>query len=106
MLTVGDLVNGYNQDTEWLRQMDEFQATMGKLNMPWFPVAGNHDIYWRRDPKNPKTKPPREHEELFEKHFGPLWYWFEHKNTGFLILFSDEGHPAHLRLPASSVLVG
>lgn len=94
VMTVGDLVNGYNQTSEWMKQMQEFQDTMGKLKMPWFPVAGNHDIYWRRkDTKNPETKPPREHEENFEKHFGPLWYWFEHKNTGFLVLFSDEGNP-------------
>jgi len=94
VMTVGDLVNGYNQTTEWTKQMQEFQATMGKLKMPWFPVAGNHDIYWRpKDARNHEVKPPREHEENYEKHFGPLWYWFEHKNTGFLILFSDEGHP-------------
>lgn len=94
VMTVGDLVNGYNQTTEWMKQMQEFQDTMNKLKMPWFPVAGNHDIYWRRkDAKNLETKPSREHEENFEKHFGPLWYWFEHKNTGFLVLFSDEGNP-------------
>jgi len=94
VMTVGDLVNGYNQTTEWMKQMEEFQTTMGKLKMPWFPVAGNHDIYWRRkDAKILEAKPPREHEENYEKHFGPLWYWFEHKNTGFLVIFSDEGHP-------------
>lgn len=94
VMTVGDLVNGYNQTSEWMKQMEEFQTTMGKLKMPWFPVAGNHDIYWRRkDAKNLEAKPAREHEENFEKHFGPLWYWFEHKNTGFLVLFSDEGNP-------------
>ena len=93
VMTVGDLVNGYNQTEPWMKQMEEFQATMSKLKMPWFPVAGNHDIYWRKDAKKPEAKPPREHEESYEKHFGPLWYWFEHKNTGFLTLFSDEGHP-------------
>ena len=94
VMTVGDLVNGYNQTSEWMKQMEEFQFTMSKLKMPWFPVAGNHDIYWRRkDAKNSEFKPLREHEENYEKHFGPLWYWFEHKNTGFLTLFSDEGHP-------------
>lgn len=93
VMTVGDLVNGYNQTGPWLKQMEEFQATMGKLKMPWFPVAGNHDIYWRRDAKAPEAKPPREHEDNYEKHFGPLWYWFEHKQCGFLVLFSDEGHP-------------
>ena len=93
VMTVGDLVNGYNQTDAWMKQMTEFQATMGKLKMPWFPVAGNHDIYWRKSSRNPEAKPPREHEDNYEKHFGPLWYWFEHKQTGFLVLFSDEGHP-------------
>jgi len=93
VMTVGDLVNGYNQTDPWMKQMEEFQFTMSKLNMPWFPVAGNHDIYWRKDAKDPEAKPPREHEENYEQHFGPLWYWFEHKNTGFLTLFSDEGNP-------------
>ena len=94
VMTVGDLVNGYNQTGEWMKQMEEFQFTMGKLHMPWFPVAGNHDIYWRRkDAKIVEARPAREHEGNYEKHFGPLWYWFEHKNTGFLTIFSDEGHP-------------
>jgi predicted phosphodiesterase len=93
VMTVGDLVNGYNQTEKWMEQMEEFQATMSELKMPWFPVAGNHDIYWRKDAKKPEARPPREHEASYEKHFGPLWYWFEHKNTGFLVLFSDEGHP-------------
>jgi hypothetical protein len=93
VMTVGDLVNGYNQTAAWVKQMEEFRATMNRLKMPWFPVAGNHDIYWRRDPKDPEEKPPREHEEHYEKHFGPLWYWFQHKEVGFLVLFTDEGHP-------------
>ncbi|MBM3847105.1 MAG: hypothetical protein FJ405_12580 [Verrucomicrobia bacterium] len=93
VLTVGDLVNGYNPTDAWMKQMEEYQATMSKLRMPWFPVPGNHDIYWRADPKNPEARPPQEHEASYEKHFGPLWYWFEHKNCGFMVLFSDEGHP-------------
>lgn len=89
VMTVGDLVQGYNGNELWEKQMREYRETMAGLRRPWFPVAGNHDIYWRGD-----GRPATEHEANYEKHFGPLWYWFEHKQCGFLILHSDEGDPA------------
>ena len=89
VMTVGDLVQGYNSTPEWTMQMRQYRKVMSKLDMPWFPVAGNHDIYWRG-----VDKPPGEHEADFEKNFGPLWYAFKHKNAGFIALFSDEGDPA------------
>jgi hypothetical protein len=88
VMTVGDLVQGYNATPLWMKQMTEFRATMDKLTCRWFPVAGNHDVYYRG-----ADKPPREHEGNYEKHFGPLWYWFRHKNAAFFVLYTDEGDP-------------
>lgn len=88
VMTVGDLIQGYNDTASWLPQMREYKAVMGELFCPWFPVAGNHDVYWRGE--NP---PVGEHEANYEMHFGPLWYAFEHKNSWFIVLFSDEGNP-------------
>ncbi len=88
VLTVGDLIQGYNRPTEWQIEADEFKQIMNGLSMPWFPVAGNHDIYW--DFKDPQ-RPRQHHEQNYELTFGPLWYSFQHKNTGFIVLFSDEG---------------
>ncbi len=88
VMTVGDLVQGYNKIGKWMKQMREFQGVMNRLKMRWYPVAGNHDIYWRG-----KGKPAGEHESNYERHFGPLWYAFEHKNCWFVVLFSDEGNP-------------
>lgn len=90
VITVGDLINGYNQSEQWLEQMREYKGIMSHLLCPWFPVAGNHDTYWR-GPKG--AKPEGEHDSNYEKHFGPLWYAFEHKNCWFIALYSDEGNP-------------
>lgn len=88
VMTVGDLIQGYNQTPEWMLQMHEFRDVMGGLAMPWFPVAGNHDIYWRGE-----DRPEGEHEASYERHFGPLWYAFEHKDSWFVVLYTDEGNP-------------
>ncbi len=89
VMTVGDLVQGYNEAPQWLDQMREYHGVMESLTMPWYPVAGNHDIYWRGD----GPAPAGEHEQDYEEHFGPLWYWFPHKNSAFFVLYSDEGDP-------------
>ena len=88
VLTVGDLVNGYNARDAWRKQAAEYKAAMQKLRMPWLPVAGNHDIYWRG-----AGKPPEEHEGDFETTFGPLWYAVQHKQCWFVVLYSDEPNP-------------
>ncbi|MEL7237503.1 MAG: LamG-like jellyroll fold domain-containing protein [Planctomycetota bacterium] len=94
VMTVGDLIDGYNDDDEWLVEMREYKAIMSELLCPWFPVAGNHDTYWRpgRD-GDPNDRPENEHDDNYEMHFGPLWYAFEHKNSFFVVLYSDEGDP-------------
>ncbi len=88
VMTVGDLIQGYSERPEWMEQMEEYKSIMAELNMSWYPVAGNHDIYWVG-----KNTPQGHHESNYEEHFGPLWYSFEHKKTGFIVLYSDEGDP-------------
>jgi hypothetical protein len=89
VMTVGDLIEGYNPTPAWLEQAAEFKGIMDRLCCPWFPVAGNHDVYYRGP-----DRPAGEHEATYERHFGPLWYAFEHKGAWFIVLYSDEGDPA------------
>lgn len=91
VMTVGDLVQGYNTEPDWLAQMREYKEVMDRLVCPWFPVAGNHDVYWR-GPAGVEA-PRGGNQVLFERHFGPLWYAFRHKNCWFIALYGDEGHP-------------
>jgi 3',5'-cyclic AMP phosphodiesterase CpdA len=90
VMTVGDLVQGYNTEKQWVEQMKEFKSVMGELDCPWFPAAGNHDIYGIIDKE---TKKRTGNDKLYEKYFGPLWYAFEYKNYQFIVLFTDEGDP-------------
>ncbi|GAB5402095.1 MAG: metallophosphoesterase [Aureliella sp.] len=90
VMTVGDLIQGYNETPEWLAQMRRYREIMSELSMPWFPVAGNHDVYWRGKGEAPQGQ----HDSNYEEHFGPLWYSFQHKGSGFIVLYSDEGDPA------------
>lgn len=92
VMTVGDLIQGYNTEAPWMEQMREFRDTMAPLRMPWFPVAGNHDVYYRAGEGGP-PRPAEEHEGRYEMHFGPLWYAFRHKSAWFIVLYTDEPNP-------------
>lgn len=90
VMTVGDLIQGYGDRKSWLEQTESFLAETNKLTMPWYPVAGNHDVYWMR---NTEGRPNDHHESAYETHYGPLWYAFEYANCWFIVLHSDEGNP-------------
>ncbi len=92
VMTVGDLIEGYNTEEPWMEQMAEYKDAMAPLRMPWFPVAGNHDIYYRPE-KGGAPRPAEEHEGRYEMHFGPLWYAFKHKSAWFIVLYTDEANP-------------
>ena len=90
VMNIGDMVQGYNATESWLQQMHEYKAVMKILECPWYPTAGNHDVYGG---KFASELPRGQHEKEYEEHFGPLWYTFMYKNNRFIVLFTDEGNP-------------
>jgi len=79
VLTVGDLIEGYSKDptalaTEW----KELQGYVQKLQMPFFYVAGNHDV---SNPLGAKE---------WESRFGRSYYHFVYRDVLFLLLSTDD----------------
>jgi hypothetical protein len=79
VLSVGDLIEGYTTDEQMMAsEWKEFQGYVARLNMPFFYVAGNHDM------ANPTQ------EKYWKEKFGRRYYHFVYRNVLFLILDSED----------------
>ncbi len=79
VMSVGDLIEGYTEDTiELVRQWNEFDGFVNKLDMPFFYVPGNHDIT------------NQVMEDLYKERFGRTYYHFIYKDILFLCLNSED----------------
>lgn len=78
VISVGDLIEGYTEDpqqatTEW----NEFDSRVGRLDMPFFRVAGNHDL---------SSQPMV---EVWQERYGPDYYHFKYHDVLFIVLSSE-----------------
>ncbi len=79
VLSVGDLIQGYTQDTMQIRrEWEDFETKIDKLNVPFFYLPGNHDI----------TNLVMQKE--WEKRYGKRYYSFKYKEVLFIILDSND----------------
>jgi hypothetical protein len=79
VLSVGDLIEGYNEDKGmWALEWSEFEANTKRLEMPFFYVPGNHDL------SNPGML------ANWQRKFGRTWYDFVYQDTLFLALNSED----------------
>jgi len=77
-IDVGDLIRGYTNDRDLLIKMwDEFVRVTSEFQVPFFPVAGNHDI---KDELS---------QELYVQYMGELYYSFDYGESHFIALNSD-----------------
>ena len=83
VMTVGDLVNGYNARKEWLTQMTRVKRILAGLDMAWYPVPGNHDVRGGKGDRDGNV-------QEYTDHFGPLYYSFDYRFAHLVALFSDE----------------
>ena len=90
VFAVGDLVQGYSRDPAELgRWHADYLATVGQLEMPFYPTPGNHDLVGGlRDPSD------RSLVDEYRRRFGPLHYAVELELASFVILNTEDGEGA------------
>ena len=84
---VGDLVQGYSRNKEHVAQeRQDFLDIVGRLTMPFYPTAGNHDLVsGTRDTSDATFA------QQYRHMFGPLYYAVELDLASVVILNSEDG---------------
>lgn len=78
VVSIGDLIEGYTEDQAQIdAEWDEFEGFIERLEVPFFYVAGNHDM------NNAVMA------EAWRARFGPSYYRFVYKDVLFLVLNSE-----------------
>ena len=79
VMSVGDLIEGYSNDHRALiAEWEEIDASVDKLDMPFFYVVGNHDI------GDPASK------DVWRERLGRTYYHFVYKNVLFLCMDTED----------------
>ncbi len=96
---IGDLVPGYIRDMKrWESDIRRVKEALDRLEPPFFPVAGNHDVITG-------TGDPDDHraEELYKRYFGPLYYSFDCGPAHFICLYTEESLQSAPRFSARQI---
>lgn len=79
VINVGDLIEGYSDDSAELHaEWEESDGMIGRLEMPFFRTAGNHDI------ANETAQ------QVWRERYGASSYYFLYKDVLFLVLDSED----------------
>lgn len=78
VITVGDLIEGSKKNDVLVKEWQDFDGMTGRLAIPFFYVAGNHDVGTAESTK------------FWQEKLGRRHYHFLYKNVLFLVLNSDD----------------
>lgn len=96
VMSVGDLIRGGSADEAGIEQeWIEFDEMVEPLKMPFFYLAGNHDI---RAKKKNNAATSEEMTRQWNKRLGPTYYYYVYKDVLFLAMFSNDGLEQHIDL--------
>ena len=85
IISVGDFIEGYSDDEAKLdQQWDEFNSIVGKLQMPFFYVPGNHDV------GNDLTA------QKWQERLGRTYYHFVYRDVLFLCLNTESPYQGRI----------
>jgi len=78
VVVLGDFVKGDTHPDLLGQAWEEFERVIRRLRMPYYLVVGNHDVQCRSG------------ERVFRERFGPTYYSFDHGNSHFIVLNSED----------------
>ncbi|MBU3728734.1 MAG: hypothetical protein FGM37_05725 [Phycisphaerales bacterium] len=86
VIAIGDMVQGYTRNpAEWNRQADDHLARVQRLQVPFLPLVGNHDVI-----SGTREAGDRTYERMYRERYGPRWYRADFEHLVALALDSDE----------------
>ena len=96
---IGDLVPGYIRDMDrWEQDIAAVKSVLKRLDVPLYPLPGNHDVI-----TGTGNSDDRRGEELYKRHFGPLYYSFDYGNAHLVCLYTDEALQSRPRMSADQI---
>lgn len=86
VIAIGDMVQGYTRNpAEWNRQAADHLARVQRLEVPFLPLIGNHDVI-----SGTREAGDRTYERMYRERYGPRWYRADFDHLVALVLDSDE----------------
>ncbi len=99
VFTIGDMVQGYTRSmARYDAEADAYFALIDQLRVPFYPIAGNHDVI-------SGFRSPGDHqfEERYKQRFGPLYFAAYLDFASVIALYSDEQLQSAPRLSEAQI---